>query len=85
MEHTCFQRRFLVPSFTGVVPESENDRRLVVKQFYPIKICGVQDSNAVRLKVVANEVSRIITGDGTVIKTMVDESVEVGFMNDARG
>lgn len=61
----------------GVVPQSPDDHQLVVKQSYPFKTTGVQSCESSRNKYIQSEVSRIITADGSVIKNMVNGSVEV--------
>ena len=67
----------LFPSYTGVRPESEEDRSLLVKQSYPFKTSGRQECEDSR-KTAMSEVSRVINRNGTVIKTMMDGSVQVG-------
>nr|KAG5694504.1 hypothetical protein BaRGS_014235 [Batillaria attramentaria] len=69
--------RYFLQSSVGVNPESPEDRHLVVKQSYPFKTAGLQDCEAIRRKYIASEASRITTADGTVVKNMVDGSVEV--------
>ncbi len=59
----------------GIVPENEEDRRLVVRQSYPFVTSGRQP-NGRRLPM--EELSRTVTGDGTVTKFMKDKSVVVG-------
>ena len=63
--------------FTGMKPMTEDDRRLLVKQSYPFKTRCEQDCEAPRKKYIQSEVSRIMTSEGTVIKNMVDGSIEV--------
>ena len=58
-------------------PMTEEDRRLLVKQSYPFKTRCDQECEAGRKKYIQSELSRIITSEGTVIKNMVDGSVEV--------
>ena len=58
------------------MPGNEEERRLVVKQSYPFKTSGRQSSeNARRLPM--EEHSRTIVSDGTVVKFMEDNSVQV--------
>lgn len=63
--------------YQGVKPNSEDDRQLVVKQSYPFKTKGSQPCEATRKKYVLTEQSRVITADGTVVKTLLDGTVEV--------
>lgn len=56
---------------------TDDDRRLLVKQSYPFKTRCEQDCEAPRKKYIQSEVSRIMTSEGTVIKNMVDGSIEV--------
>lgn len=62
-------------------PITEDDRRLLVKQSYPFKTKGEQSCESQRKKYALTEVSRIMTSEGTVIKNMVDGSVEVNYNN----
>ena len=48
-----------------------------MKQSYPFKTKFLQPCEAQRKKYALTENSRLITSDGTVIKDMVDGSVEV--------
>ena len=61
---------------SGVTPETEEDRKLLVRQSYPYKTAGRQKCEEDR-KNAMNEASRVINRDGTVIKTMTDGSVQV--------
>ncbi|XP_046333573.2 sperm-associated antigen 17-like isoform X4 [Haliotis rufescens] len=69
--------RYFLQSNVGVKPNSEDDRQLVVKQSYPFKTKGSQPCEATRKKYVLTEQSRVITADGTVVKTLLDGTVEV--------
>ncbi|CAH1799483.1 unnamed protein product [Owenia fusiformis] len=69
---------WFLESSTGIQPEDETDRKVLVKQNYPFKTNGSQPSEALR-KSAMQEVSRIINKDGTVIKTLQDDSVVVMF------
>lgn len=60
-------------------PLSEDDRRLLIRQSYPFKTRGEQPCEAKRRKYALSEVSRIITSEGTVVKNMVDGSIEVSL------
>lgn len=60
-----------------MAPSNADDRHLAVKQTYPFKTNGIQDCEASRRKYIMTEASRVITADGTVVKNMVDGSVEV--------
>ena len=57
---------------------AEDDRRLLVKQSYPFKTNGSQQCESLRKKYALSEVSRVITSEGTVIKNMMDGSIQVG-------
>ena len=56
---------------------AEDDRRLLVKQSYPHKTNGAQQCETLRKKYALTEVSRVITSEGTVVKNMVDGSIQV--------
>jgi len=58
------------------VSEDVNSRRLLVKQTYPLKTGGEQSCEAAR-KNAMQEASRIITSDGTVIRTLLDGGTQV--------
>jgi len=60
----------------GIASEDPNSRRLLVKQCYPLKTGGEQSCESARKKAM-EETSRIITSDGTVIRTLVDGSTQV--------
>lgn len=62
---------------TGIVSENPSARRLLVRQSYPLKTGGEQNCESAR-KNAMEEVSRIITSDGTVIRTLLDGSTQVG-------
>jgi len=63
----------------GIVAEDSSVRRLLVKQSYPLKTAGEQNCESVR-KNAMEEASRIITSDGTVIRTLLDGSTQVIVM-----
>jgi len=67
----------MLESHIGMRPLAEDDRRLLVRQSYPFKTNGQQPCEATRKKYALTELSRVITSEGTVIKNMVDGSVEV--------
>lgn len=69
--------KYMLESNIGMRPISEDDRRLLVKQSYPFKTNGQQPCESLRKKYALSEVSRVITSEGTVIKNMVDGSVQV--------
>ncbi|XP_050391323.1 sperm-associated antigen 17 isoform X2 [Patella vulgata] len=69
--------RYFLESSLGIKPNSEMDRRLVVKQSYPFKTKGIQPCESKRKKYMLTEASRVITSDGTIVKNMVDGTVEV--------
>ncbi|XP_041352537.1 sperm-associated antigen 17-like isoform X2 [Gigantopelta aegis] len=69
--------RYFLESSVGVKPNSPEERRIVVKQSYPFKTKFIQSCEAPRKKYALTENSRLITSEGTVIKDMVDGSVEV--------
>ncbi|XP_067675915.1 sperm-associated antigen 17-like [Haliotis asinina] len=69
--------RYFLQSTVGVKPNSEDDRQLVVKQSYPFKTKGSQPCEATRKMYALTEQSRVITADGTVVKTLLDGTVEV--------
>ena len=50
---------------------------VVTRQCYPLKSRGLHECEAVRGKVAMRELSRSVTTDGTVIKIMLDNSIEV--------
>lgn len=58
-------------------PLADDDRRLLIRQSYPFKTRGEQPCESKRKKYALAEVSRVITSEGTVVKNMVDDSVEV--------
>ena len=61
----------------GIMPAQEKERHLVVRQSYAFKMSGgTQECEAARAKAML-EVSRVITADGTVVKTMLDGTTEV--------
>jgi len=60
----------------GIESEDSNSRRLLVKQSYPLKTGGEQNCESARKKAM-EETSRIITSDGTVIRTLVDGGSQV--------
>lgn len=61
---------------SGVEPKSEDDRNIVVKQYYPFKTRGVQQCEAARVNAM-REASRVINTDGTVVKIMEDGTTQV--------
>ena len=65
--------------FVGIKIEQEDDRRILVRQCYPYKTEGKQESEAARRRAM-EEVSRTITREGTVIKAMKDGSTQVGVV-----
>lgn len=69
--------KYMLESHIGMRPISEDDRRLLVKQSYPYKTNGQQACESARKKYALSEVSRVITSEGTVIKNMVDGSIQV--------
>ncbi|XP_021376816.1 sperm-associated antigen 17-like isoform X5 [Mizuhopecten yessoensis] len=69
--------KYLLESSIGMKPLSEDDRRLLIKQSYPFKTRGEQPCESKRRKFALSEQSRIITSEGTVVKNMMDGSVEV--------
>ncbi|XP_052284814.1 sperm-associated antigen 17-like isoform X3 [Dreissena polymorpha] len=69
--------KYMLESHIGMRPLAEDDRRLLVRQSYPFKTNGMQGCEAPRKKYALSEVSRVITSEGTVIKNMVNGSVEV--------
>jgi len=60
----------------GIVSEDENVQRVLVKQSYPLKTGGEQSCESAR-KNAMEEVSRVITGDGTVIRMLLDGGTQV--------
>ena len=60
----------------GIVSEDSTARRLLVKQSYPLKTAGAQSCESVR-RTAMEEVSRTITSDGTVIRTLLDGGTQV--------
>jgi len=60
----------------GIISEDSNVHHLLVKQSYPLKTDGEQTCESAR-KTAMEEVSRIITSDGTVIRTLLDGSSQV--------
>ncbi|ESO93308.1 hypothetical protein LOTGIDRAFT_232733 [Lottia gigantea] len=69
--------RYFLESSIGIKADSVLDRRLLVKQSYPYKTKGIQACESRRKKYMLSEQSRVIASDGTVVKTMVDGTVEV--------
>ncbi|XP_033741247.1 sperm-associated antigen 17-like isoform X1 [Pecten maximus] len=69
--------KYLLESSVGMKPLSDDDRRLLIKQSYPFKTRGEQPCEAKRRKYALSEQSRIITSEGTVVKNMMDGSIEV--------
>ncbi len=59
-------------------PESEDMRRLLVRQSYPYKTSGNQDCDIARKRPL-EEHSRLISSDGIVYKFMVDGNVIVSI------
>ncbi|KAL8578119.1 hypothetical protein ACOMHN_055439 [Nucella lapillus] len=85
---TCpdgLQVRYFLQSSVGVIPASEEDRHLVVKQSYPFKTSSMQDCESSRRKYIMSEQVRVMTADGTVVKHMVDGSVEVLYADGTVG
>jgi len=62
--------------YLGIAAEDWSVRRLLVKQSYPLKTSGEQSCESARRSAM-EEASRIITSDGTVIRTLVDGSTQV--------
>ena len=60
----------------GIVPEDPSVRRLLVRQCYPLKTGQQQNCQAAR-KIAMDETSRVITSDGTVIRTLLDGGTQV--------
>jgi hypothetical protein len=72
---------YFLESSCGIVKAdgtSATSNRLLVRQHYPIKTRGTQNCEAARRHAM-EEVSRVITADGTVIRTLLDGSVQVLF------
>ena len=63
---------------------AEDDRRLLVKQSFPFKTNGSQQCETLRKKYALAEVSRVITSEGTVVKNMVDGSIQVNLNSSAQ-
>ncbi|KAL5004776.1 hypothetical protein ScPMuIL_018232 [Solemya velum] len=68
---------FLESSIGQCVKSEEDNRRLLVKQSFPFSTKGLQSCEAVRNKYSNKELSRVITSEGTVVKNMVDGTVQV--------
>ena len=62
--------------YTGIVPENEEQRRILVKQCYPFQTRGVQECEALRKRAM-EETSRVINTDGTVVKSLNDGTTQV--------
>ncbi|KAL4233858.1 Sperm-associated antigen 17 [Mactra antiquata] len=77
--------KYMLESHIGMRPLAEDDRRLLVKQSYPYKTNGQQSCEAARKKYALSEVSRVITSEGTVIKNMMDGSIEVLYADGTVG
>ena len=59
-------------------PDCEVDEyKLMVRQSYPYKTSGKQDTEKARSKPAMDEVSRVLLSDGRVIKIMKDGSTKV--------
>ena len=58
------------------MPETDDTRRILVKQCYPFKTRGVQECEASRKRAM-EETSRVINTDGTVVKNMLDGTTQV--------
>jgi len=56
---------------------AEDSYKLMVRQNYPYKTSGKQDSELSRSKPAMEEFSRTTQADGTVIKVMLDGSTKV--------
>lgn len=69
--------KYMLESHVGMKPMAEDDRRLLVKQSYPFKTNGSQQCETLRKKYALAEVSRVITSEGTVVKNMMDGSIQV--------
>ena len=67
---------FCLESAVGIQPESEDVRRILVKQSYPFKTRGVQACEAAR-KTAMEESSRVINAEGTVVKHLLDGTIQV--------
>ena len=57
-----------------------NVRRVLVKQSYPLKTSGEQSCESAR-KNAMQEVSRVISSDGTVIRMLLDGGTQVTVLN----
>ncbi|XP_059166152.1 sperm-associated antigen 17-like isoform X2 [Physella acuta] len=68
---------YFLQSSVGVKPSHSNEHLLAIKQCYPYKTKGIHECESARHKYIDSEISRVITSDGSVIKNMVDGSVEV--------
>ena len=64
----------------GARPESEEQRRLVVRQSYPFKTNGAQECEGSRA-LMRRETSRLVTSEGTVVKFMTDGTVIVSTIS----
>ena len=58
-------------TLAGIKPESEEQRRLTVRQLYPFKTSGQQTCESLR-RTALEETSRLVTSEGVVIRSMVD-------------
>ena len=68
--------------FLGVTPAKPNSPgHLLVRQSYPYKTGGKQQCEAARQTPAMEELSRLITCEGTVIKTMKDGTTQVSLKN----
>jgi len=65
---------------SGIVSEDENVQRVLVKQSYPLKTSGEQSCEAAR-KNAMEEVSRVVTADGTVIRLLLDGGTQVTVLH----
>nr|CAB3266505.1 sperm-associated antigen 17 [Phallusia mammillata] len=72
----------LDPTSAVLHPESSKDEyKLMVRQNYPYKTLGRQNTEQARSTPAMDEVSRTILSDGTVVKVMRDGSTKVLFCN----
>ena len=58
-----------------------DEYRLLVRQSYPYKTTGKQDTEKARSKPAMEEVSRVLMHDGRVIKIMKDGSTKVVLLD----
>lgn len=74
---------FLPETYAGVAPTSDNEpHKLVVKQSYAVKCTEKAGEHLKNFNPnVLKEKSRLIKSDGTVIKFMVDNSIDVYYPN----